>query len=309
MRRGISRPRLHGNWSPPIDLRAMYTASHLRKKLPTAGERLWLGRSGLQVSPICLGLTESPETVIAAYEEGVNFFFVTADLHWPLYEGVRKGLAKLLEGNTSRRQEIVVGVVSYLDNPLFSALQFNEVIAEIPGLDHVDLMIAGAVASESSFYSRFDSLVRARAAGMHGARAVGATFHQRSLALTADNYNLLDIAFIRYNSAHPGAQRDLFPLLSPNRSGLIFNFKSVMSRVSPETFETLNLPGSSWLPSACDHYRFVLSRPEIDGVLCSPLQPGEMRQLARALDRGPLSNEEESYMIWLASLVHAPVLT
>ena len=31
---------------------------------------------------------------------------------------------------------------------------------------------------------------------------------------------------------------------------------------------------------ACDHYLFVLSRAEIDGILCSPLQPAEVKQLA-----------------------------
>src|SRR5215471_15526270 len=146
----------------------MYTLPPLRHKLPKPGDRLALGRSGLQVSPICLGLTQSPETVIAAYEEGINFFFLTADLHWPIYDGIRKGLAKLLQGNASRRHEIVVGVVSYLDNPLFSALQFNEVISEVPGLDYVDVMIAGAVASDQSFYSRLDSMSHARSVGQHG---------------------------------------------------------------------------------------------------------------------------------------------
>jgi hypothetical protein len=287
----------------------MYRVSSLRQKLPKPGDRRWLGRTGLQVSPICLGMTQSPDAVIAAYEEGINFFFVTADLHWPLYEGIRRGLAKLLAGSGARRQEIVVGIVSYLDNPLFSALQFNEVISEIPGLQYVDLMIAGAVASESSFYSRLDSLLQARAMGRHGARAVGSTFHQRSLALAANNYDLLDISYIRYNSAHPGAQQDLFPFLRPNLAGLMFNFKSVMSRVTQETFDSLHLPHSSWLPSAGDHYRFVLSRPEIDGILCSPLTPDEVRQLSQALEKGPLSEEEEAYMVWLSSLVHAPVLT
>jgi len=281
----------------------------LRTKLPRASDRLWLGRSGLRVSPVCIGITESAETVIAAYEEGINFFFVTADLHWPLYAGVRNGLAKLLIGNKARREEIVVGVVSYLDNPLFSALQFNEVVSEVPGLDYVDLMIAGAIANESSFYSRFDSMTQARMVRKHGATALGATFHQRFLALVADQYDLLDISYIRYNSAHPGAQKDLFPLIRSNRSGLIFNFKSVMSRLNQATFDSLNLPQSSWLPDACDHYRFVLSRPEIDGILCSPLQPSEVKRLARALEDSPLTQQEQDYMIWLASLVHAPVLT
>lgn len=261
------------------------------------------------VSPFCLGLTSSPEAVLAAFENGINFFFLTADLHWPLYEGLRKGLAKLLEASPSRRQQIVVGVVSYLENPLFSGLQFNEVIAEVTGLERVDLMIAGGVSSDESFYSRLGSIARARAGGLHGARAIGATFHQRRLALAADYYDLLDISYIRYNSAHPGARTDLLPYFRPYRASLVFNFKSVMSMVARGTFEALRLPKTYWCPDTCDYYRFVLSRPEIDGVLCSLMQPEEVKELARALDKGPLSEAEQQYMTWLSSLVHAPVMT
>ena len=281
----------------------------IRHELPKATSRIPLGRSGLRVSPICLGMTTSPDTVIAAYEAGVNFFFVTADLHWPLYDGVRKGLAKLLDGKPSRRDEIVVGVVSYLDNPLFSALQFHEVIGEVPGLQRVDLLIAGAVSSNESFYPRVDAMSRARTSGHCGSRAIGATFHQRTLALAAEQYNMLDISFIRYNSAHPGARTDLFPHFPPVRNVPVFNFKSTMSQVPPETIAALNLPATYWRPSVTDYYRFVLTRPEIDGVLCSPLQPDEMTGIARALEKGPLSREEEEYMVWLSSTIHAPVLT
>jgi len=284
-------------------------APAVRQALPKATDRITLGKSGLRVSPICLGMTMSPETVIAAYDAGVNFFFVTGDLHWPMYDGIRKGLAKLLDGNPSRRDEVVVGVVSYLDNPLFAALQFHEVIGEVPGLQRVDLLIAGAVSSDQSFYPRVDAMARARAAGQNGARAIGATFHQRSLAVVSEQYDMLDIRFIRYNSAHPGARRDLFPYFRSVRTSPVFNFKSTMSQVTPQMFEALNLPKSYWVPDICDYYRFVLTRPEIDGVLCSPMQPEEVQQLARALEKGPLTREEEEYMIWLSSLVHAPVLT
>ncbi|HTA71098.1 MAG TPA: hypothetical protein VK776_22585 [Bryobacteraceae bacterium] len=284
-------------------------APAVRQALPKATDRITLGKSGLHVSPICLGMTMSPETVIAAYDAGVNFFFVTGDLHWPMYDGIRKGLAKLLDGNPSRRDEVVVGVVSYLDNPLFAALQFHEVIGEVPGLQRVDLLIAGAVSSDQSFYPRVDAMARARAAGQNGARAIGATFHQRSLAVVSEQYDMLDIRFIRYNSAHPGARRDLFPYFRSVRTSPVFNFKSTMSQVTPQMFEALNLPKSYWVPDICDYYRFVLTRPEIDGVLCSPMQPEEVQQLARALEKGPLTREEEEYMIWLSSLVHAPVLT
>jgi hypothetical protein len=89
----------------------------LRQALPKATDRLRLGISGLSVSPICLGIVGSPETIGVAYDAGVNFFFLTADLHWPLYEGLRQGLSQLLSRVPSVRDQIVVGVVSYLDQP------------------------------------------------------------------------------------------------------------------------------------------------------------------------------------------------
>jgi hypothetical protein len=283
--------------------------SAMRTKLPAADHRLTLGRSGLRVSPICIGITESPDTVTEAYERGINFFFVTADLHWPLYDGIRQGLRKLLEGNKPRRDEIVVAVVSYLDNPLFAALQFHEVIGQVPGLERVDVLVAGAIPGRESFQSRLASLTNARHARHNGARAIGASFHQRTLAAWSDAYDLLDVSFIRYNAAHPGARTDLFPYLRPVRSCPVFNFKSVMARVTPEQFRALGLPAGYWQPDPCDHYRFALTRPELDGVLCSPQSPAQLRELLQALDRGPLTAEEEQYMIWLSGLTQAPALT
>lgn len=285
------------------------TTAGRRLNLPRATDRLPLGKSGLMVSPFCLGRTACAETVLAAYEAGINFFFVSADLHWPLYDGIRQGLTKLLQRNSSRRNEIVVGVVSYLDEPLFSALQFDEVIDAVPGLERVDLLIAGAVSSEPSFYSRVTSIKHARSARHHGATAIGASFHQRPLALMADQRGLLDISYIRFNSAHPGARTDLFPFLRPTRTGLVFNFKSVMPRITREMSSKLGLPTNYWLPDPSDYYRFVLSRPELDGVLCSPMNAGEVQGLVAAMEKGPLSKEEEDDMVRLSALVPGPILT
>lgn len=104
-----------------------------RSRLPRPYERRRLGHSPLFVSPICIGISGSPETVEAAYEAGVNFFFLTSDLHWPLYEATRKGLANLLASGRAKRDDIVVAACSYLDQPLFGGLQFHEVIDAVPG--------------------------------------------------------------------------------------------------------------------------------------------------------------------------------
>lgn len=282
---------------PPGGLR-----SHPRASVPKPDDRSALGRSGLTVSPYCIGIS-TPETVLAAYEMGINFFFVTADLHWPLYEGVREGLRQLFK-KKGARDEVVVAVVSYLEMPLFSALQFHEVIDVIPGMERVDVLVAGALPSDQALYARFNSIHTARANGHNGSRAIGGSFHHRAAALLSANSDLLDVNFIRYNTAHPGAATDIFPYLRPDRSGLIYNFKSTMSRATDEQMTQLGLGPQQWHPHITDYYRFVMTPPAMDGVLCSPQSPKEIEEIVAAMAKGPLSPEEESYMRWLSTSVN-----
>ena len=52
-----------------------------------------------------------------------------------------------------------------------------------------------------------------------------------------------------------------------------------------------------WHPHITDHYRFALTRPELDGLLVSLETPDEVRALAAALEKGPLDDEEEEYLM------------
>ena len=270
-------------------------------RFPKPADRLPLGLTGLKVSPLCLGITGVPEIIPEAYDRGVNFFFISGDLHWPLYDGVRKGLEMLFDRGSSIRDEVVVGVVSYLDGPIFEGLQFNEVIDNVRGLGRVDLLIAGAVWNEQDLGARFAPIYRARASGYLGSRAIGASFHHRRSALLSLNYNYLDINYVRYNTAHPGARQDTFPFVRADRTGLVFNFKSVLSRVTPERFKQLGIPESYWLPKASDYYRFVLTHPDIDGILCSPATVEQLDELIAGLEEGPMTPQQEEYMVWLSS--------
>lgn len=268
-----------------------------RPVLPKPTDRLRLGNGGLKVSPICLGMTDSPATIEAAFEAGVNFFFISADLHWPLYEATRKGLERLLRGSRARREQIVVGVVSYFEEPWFGYLQFWEVIDAVPGLQRVDLLIAGGVSSASSFNERTAVLRGARAKHYLGARAIGASLHQRKLAVKVERNRLLDISYIRYNAGHPGARRDVFPQLRGKHRALLFNFKSMTLGYTPGGSAKPQKSHGRWVPELTDCYRFVLSAPEIDGLLCSPRSPKQVRGLIEALAKGPLSPEEQDAMI------------
>jgi hypothetical protein len=274
-----------------------------RARLPRAVDRLRLRDTNLAVSPICIGITESPDTITAAYEEGINFFFITGDLHWLRYAHTRAGLSRLLDGSQSRRDDIVVVAVSYLDEPLFGLLQFQEILESVPGLGRIDVLLAGAVTSDFSL-SRIRSLQSARALNHLGASAIGASFHNRCYMLSGAALEL-DIHYVRYSPGYCKSRIDLFPHISPDATHLTFGFRSQAARVTAESYGHLDLPEGSWLPSAADYYRFALTPDPIDGILCSPSTPEEVRLLVRALEDKPLTPGEEKHMIRLSRAAHA----
>jgi hypothetical protein len=273
------------------------TVPRHRKALPQATDRLSLKRK-LRVSPFCLGMVADPRAIGAAFDAGINFFLVTADMHWPLYEGTRRGLADLFARSPGIRDRIVVAVVSYMTQPEFCHAPFREVLDALPGLRHIDVTVAGG-----SY--RKDFAVRAEQYALHahvGARAFGTSFHDRAMAGKAMRERLVDIGFIRYNALHRGAEKDVFPHVPARRRSLLYNFTSTHGYLRPERYAALGLSGAHWQPKVTDYYRFVLARREIDGLLCAPRSPREVEALVRAMEEGGLTEEERVYIRDLADL-------
>jgi len=276
-----------------------------KRELPRLSDRLPLGSSRLEVSPICIGIVSDPDTIAAAFEAGINFFFVTADMHWPAYEATRRGLARLLEGNRAARDAIVVGVAAYVTQPVFMWAPFAEVIEEVPILERIDLTIAGGC-YRPEFAPRDRVLASHREAKHVGARAIGASFHDRGLAREIVERNDLDVAFVRYNPVHPGASADLFPHVASRDAGrrcLLYNFTSTYGHLADHEYAPLGVPDHFWRPLHTDYYRFALSEPALDGLLCSPSTPRELRDLADALGKGPIDDEDRRYLLDLGELV------
>lgn len=271
-----------------------------RRGLPAASDRLLVGQH-LHVGPLCIGIVRDPRTVAAAFEAGVNFFFVTTDMHWPLYEATRRGLRDLLRARRGRRDDIVVAGVCYPTQPEFNRMPFQELIDAVPGLERVDVAVMGGVYAHD-LLNRLPVYQDQRATGAAGIRAIGASFHDRRAVAPAVNHGLVDLAFIRYNPAHPGARDDMFPLLRRRRQTPIYNFTNTHGYVDPSRRRELGVPKEVWVPDIPDFYRFALSRPEIAGVLCAPSTPREIRTLVDALGRGPLDEDEQNILVNLAAL-------
>src|SRR5262249_49367060 len=99
-----------------------------------------------------------------------------------------------------------------------------------------------------------------------------------------------------------GARHDLFPHLEPGSRTPLYNFKNTTAFVSDERRRALGVGDDHWRPDITDHYRFALTRPEIDGVLCAPGTSVDIAALQRRLEAGPLDEEEQQYLIDLADL-------
>jgi len=246
-------------------------------------------------------MVRSVDTPCAAFDAGINFFFLSSDLHWPHYDLARRGLEKLLARGPNIREEVVVALVSYVTQPEFCAGALEEGLAAVSGLTFADLLIIGGAYSEE-FLTRLQLYEEILRYGSLGSRATGTTFHDRIAARLAINHSMVDVAFVRYNPIHTGAKFDLFPYLTQPSSTLLYNFKSTLGALEPERYAQLGLNDDYWQPEITDYYRFALTRPEIDGLLCSPSTPQEVEALAMALEEGPLDEEEENYLIDLATL-------
>jgi hypothetical protein len=223
-------------------------------------------------------------------------------MHWPLYENTRRGLAELLARGGGIRDQIVVAGVCYPTQPEFCSAPFEELVAAVPGLGTLDVLLAGG-AYGWEFERRLPVYAEHRRDGFLGNRAVGATFHDRQAAPAAAHAQHVDIAFIRYNPGHAGARRDVFPHLPTRPRPLLFGFKSTFGYVPPPRMAEFGLPAADyWHPAITDHYRFALTPPEMDGLLIALRTPAEVAALAAAMEQGPLTEEEEAYLMDVAGV-------
>ncbi len=272
------------------------------RSLPKLTDRAPLG-AALRVGPACLGMVEDPDVVTAAFEAGINFFFVSADMHWPLYEGTRIGLQRLLASRPSVRDDIVVAAVSYVTQPEFCWAPFEEMLASVPALGHLDVLVAGGCYAHE-IGRRLPVYAKHRTSQFLGARAIGASFHHRAAASEAVANESVDLAFVRYNPLHAGARDDVYAAARDDAQRcLLFNFKSTLGHLSTDQeYAALGIGAEFWRPHITDYYRFAFTRPAVDGVLCSLPTEHAVRELADALAKGPLDDDAEQYLIDLGEL-------
>jgi len=130
-------------------------------------------------------------------------------------------------------------------------------------------------------------------------RALGVSIHDRPRAGRLAEDSALDLLMVRYNAAHPGAEQDIFPHLARR-------MPAVVAYTATSWGKLLKRP-RGWnqrAATAGDCYRFCLTSPHVDVVLCSPANAVELREDLAEVARGPLGSDEMAFMRALGRAVH-----
>ena len=105
---------------------------------------------------------------------------------------------------------------------------------------------------------------------------------------------------IRYNAAHTGAEKDIFPYLG-KRNPAIVAYTATRWRALLKRPKGWDGP----VMSATDCYRFCLHNPNVDIVLAGPKTREQLQEnLNQLRNKGPLSGEEYQWMSEFGQVVH-----
>lgn len=221
--------------------------------------------------------------VRAAMDRGVNLFL------WTRRAGGLK--SPLREALAHKREDVVV--VGYVTLGWFGwgVRSGAEGLLKELGTDYVDVLLLGWLGIGAAWTGAVEKeLVHLRESGK--VRGIGASIHDRPRAGKMAESAALDLLMIRYNAAHPGAEKDVFPHLGEARPGVV----SYTATSWGQLLDRSLIPAGERLPSSTDCYRFVMSSPHVDALWTGPKNGAELDAALDALDRGPMSDEDIAWM-------------
>lgn len=254
-----------------------------------------LGRTGRRVHRLGLSASYRPgvATVHKAFDEGINFFFA--------YGFDTQMVQALRERMASKREEVVLATGAY--NYIFwhsDLRKATEKRLRQFRTDYLDVLMFLGVMKPKELPPRvLETMVRLKEEGK--VRAIGISSHDRRFAGELARQGVMDVLMIRYNAAHRGAEKDIFPFLEPHDPGLISYTATRWTRLlrRPKGW-----PAHEPVPTPGMAYRFVLSNPAVDVVLMAPSNLKQFEENLEEVKKGPLSEEDMALMKRFGDFVH-----
>lgn len=253
-----------------------------------------LGQTGLKVGR--LGVAASYGAPTAAFEEaferGCNYFYWGSMRKSGMRDAIKNICAK------GRRDDLLIVMQSYSRSAFLMESFFKQGLRKI-GLDHADVLILGWHNKRPS-RKILERALSMREKGLF--RFLALSGHKRTLFPELAKEDIFDIFHIRYNAAHRGAENDIFPHIDKG-SG-----PGLVSYTATRWGQLLNpkkMPDGETPPSGSDCYRFALTHPAVDVCMCGPKTHDQMKEALRALELGPLHDQEMQKMHRVGDYLHA----
>jgi len=252
-----------------------------------------LGRTGIEVGR--LGIAASygvpGEAVERAFERGVNYIYWGSQRRDSFGAAVRRLRPK--------RDRFVLVIQSYTRVAGLMAWSLERALRAL-NFEYADVLLLG-MWNKPVPPRILDAARRLKERGL--TRFLAVSTHARALVPAIAGGRDFDVVHFRYNAAHPGAEKDIFPHLpGANRSGLV-SFTATSwgqllgkSALPGRLMGARPIPKEERAPTATDCYRYVLTRPEVDVCLTGPANAAQTEQALEALQIGPMSADELAWM-------------
>jgi len=252
-----------------------------------------LGASGLEVRRMGIGSDAGvPAHALEwAFERGINFFYWGSRRR----PGMKKAIRELAK---KQREKMVIALQTYDYTGLALGRTFTQGLREL-AIDYADVLILG-MRNGPVPRRILDKALALKERGL--ARHLCVSAHDRSAYRQHLDSKIFDLIMVRYNAAHRGAEKDVFPLLGrEGRPGVICYNSTRWGHL----FDPRWVPQAERLPRPTDLYRYALSNPNIEMVLTAPETIEQLEENAKALDMGPLSEGERNWLERIGDHVRA----
>ena len=257
-------------------------------------EKSVLGRTGLEVGPIGLGASYgvSGADVERAFDHGVNYLYWGSRRRGDFGRGIKNLVA------AGHRDKLVVVIQSYsrLATALGPSLEFG---LRRLGIEYADVLLLGWW-NKPPPKRIIDAAMRLRDRGK--CRHLAVSCHDRLTFASYINDPRYGAIMVRYNAAHRGAEREVFPQLGGDQPppGVIAYTATRWGKL----LDPKLTPSGSPTPRASDCYRFALTNNNVDMTLSGPRDSSELDEALATLERGPMDEDELVWMRKVGDAVH-----
>jgi aryl-alcohol dehydrogenase-like predicted oxidoreductase len=256
-------------------------------------ETTTLGASGLEVRKMGIGADAGvPARALEwAFERGINFFYWGSRRRPGMKQAIRNLASK-------QREKLVVALQTYDYTGLALEHTFTRGLRAL-AIDYADVFILG-MRNGPVPRRILDKVLALQERGL--ARHLCVSAHDRSAYRQHLDSKIVDLIMVRYNAAHRGAERDVFPLLGrEGRPGVICYNSTRWGHL----FDPRWMPPGERLPRPTDLYRYALSNPSIEMVLTAPETFKQLEENVKTLELGPISEAERAWLEKIGDHVHA----